>query len=62
MSRVPALHLDMLDKDDVKYQQRHDPTYGELIRFMEENPSSPLPWRLHIPTSEFYLENGLLFL
>ncbi|ROT71890.1 hypothetical protein C7M84_009774 [Penaeus vannamei] len=61
LSRVPTLHLDVLDREDVKSRQRQDPTYGELIGILESDPSAALPRRPHVPTSELYLEGDLLF-
>ncbi|ROT70338.1 hypothetical protein C7M84_011388 [Penaeus vannamei] len=61
LSRLPTLHLDILDKEDVKSRQRQDPTYGELIGILELDPSATLPRRPHVPTSKLYLEGDLLF-
>ncbi|ROT76721.1 pol polyprotein [Penaeus vannamei] len=61
LSRVPTLHLDVLDREDVKSRQRQDPTYGKLIGILESDPSATLPRRPHVPTSDLYLEDDLLF-
>lgn len=59
LSHIPTLHLDVLDKEDVKSRQHQDPTYVKLIDILEADPSAPLPRRPHVPTSDLYLEDDL---
>lgn len=53
LSHVPTLHLDVLDRDDVRLKQRADPIYGELIRTLEADPPVPLPSCRSLPRRRF---------
>lgn len=62
LSHVPTLHLDVLDRDDVRLKQRADQIYDELTRALEADPPAPLPSCPHVPSADLYLDDGLLFL